>query len=351
MNCLMNQESQRNASVLIIYTGGTIGMAQHPVTGTLAPVKFDRILEEVPELNKLGYRIRSVTFSPPIDSSNVTPAIWERLALTIGRNYSQYDGFVILHGTDTMAYTASALSYMFVNLGKPIILTGSQLPIGTLRTDGKENLITAVEIAAAKKNGQAMVPEVCIYFDFKLFRGNRTLKRDSQNFSAFVSENYPPLATAGVDIRYNAEFIHYPGNKGILKVQTGFDGQVVILKMFPGIDRTIFEAVVAIPGLKGLVLESYGSGNVPTSRWLLNSIRKAIRQNVVVVNVSQCQGGSVQMGQYETSLELLNAGVVSGKDMTTEAAVTKLMFLLGQGLRREEVKGYLEKSLSGEISG
>lgn len=347
---MMHQTSNRIASVLIIYTGGTIGMAQHPVTGTLAPVKFDQILDEVPELNKFGYRIRSVAFNPPIDSSNVTPEIWEKIATTIQRNYSQYDGFVILHGTDTMAYTASALSYLFVNLDKPIILTGSQLPIGTIRTDGKENLITSVEIAAAQKNGQALVPEVSIYFDFKLFRGNRTVKRDSENFSAFVSENYPPLATAGVDIRYNSEFIHYPENRGILKVQTGFDEHVVILKMFPGMGRSVFEPVLEIPGLKGVVLESYGSGNVPTSRWLLSSIRKAIRQNIIVLNVSQCQGGSVQMGQYETSLELLNAGVVSGKDMTTEAAVTKLMFLLGQGLKREEVKSYLAKSLNGEIS-
>lgn len=341
----MNQQP----SVLLIYTGGTIGMAQDPVTGTLAPVRFDQILDEVPELRKFGYRIGSVAFTPPIDSSNMTPAIWEKIALTIQRNYNLYDGFVILHGTDTMAYTASALSYMFVNLSKPIILTGSQLPIGTIRTDGKENLITAVEIAAARKNGEALVPEVCIYFDFNLFRGNRTVKRDAENFSAFVSENYPPLATAGVDIRYNTEFIHYPGNAGILKVQTGFDDNVFILKMFPGIGRKVVESVLGIEGLKGVVLESYGSGNVPTSKWLIQAIRRAIRHNVIVLNVSQCQGGSVQMGQYETSLELLNAGVVSGNDMTTEAAITKLMFLLGQGLSREEVKMYLRRSLCGEI--
>jgi L-asparaginase len=346
----MNNNPPRIASVLIIYTGGTIGMAQHPVTGTLAPIRFDQILEEVPELNKFGYRIRSITFNPPIDSSNVTPEIWEKIAMTIQKNYSQFDGFVILHGTDTMAYTASALSYMFVNLDKPIILTGSQLPIGTIRTDGKENLITAVEIAAAQRNGQALVPEVCIYFDFNLFRGNRSVKRDSENFSAFVSENYPALASAGVDIKYNAEFIHYPENKGILKVQSGFDENVVILKMFPGIGRSVFESILEIPDLKGVILESYGSGNVPTSRWLLSSIRKAIKRNLIILNVSQCQGGSVQMGQYETSVELANAGVVSGKDMTTEAAITKLMFLLGQGLKRDEVKMYLAKSLCGEIS-
>lgn len=347
----MNDMNGSRASVLIIYTGGTIGMAQNPLTGSLAPIRFDQIQEEVPELKKFGYRIKSVPFNPPIDSSNVTPAIWEKIALTIHRNYNRFDGFVILHGTDTMAYTASALSYMFVNLDKPIILTGSQLPIGTLRTDGKENLITAIEIAAAWKDGHAMVPEVCIYFDFKLFRGNRTVKQDSQNFSAFISENYPALATAGVDIRYNSDFIHYPENKGILKVQTGFDGNVAILKMFPGISKEVFESILNIRGLKGVVLESYGSGNVPTTRWLINAIRRAIRKNVIILNVSQCQGGSVQMGQYETSMELLNAGVISGRDMTTEAAVTKLMFLFGQGLSTEEVKIYLNKSLSGEISG
>ena len=343
-------ESERQPSVLIIYTGGTIGMVHHPKTGILAPVKFDNILEEVPELNKFGYQMKAVTFEPPIDSSNMTPTVWIKIALTIQKNYHRFDGFVILHGTDTMAYTASALSYMLENLEKPVILTGSQLPIGILRTDGKENLITAVEIAAARKDGKAIVPEVCIYFDFKLFRGNRTIKRDSQNFSAFASVNYPPLAIAGVTINYQPDQILSPAARGILKVNTRFDENVVILKMFPGISENVFNSILEIPGLRGVVLESYGSGNVPTSKWLLGSIRKAIRKNIIILNVTQCEGGRVDMGKYETSIELLNAGVVSGKDMTTEAAVTKLMFLLGQALKTEEIKYHLNRSLSGEIS-
>lgn len=337
-------------SILIIYTGGTIGMVQRPETGTLAPVKFDQIKKEVPELNKFNYNIQTIIFNPALDSSNVTPKTWIKIATTIIENYEHYDGFVILHGTDTMAYTASALSYMFENLGKPIILTGSQLPIGTLRTDGKENLITAVEIAASKINGYSMVPEVCIYFDFELFRGNRAVKRDADLFSAFISVNYPALAVAGVDIKYRKELINYPDRNKLVKLNKQFDDNVVILKMFPGINRNVFNSIFTLSGLKGIVLETFGAGNVPTASWVTDTVKRAIENDVIVLNVTQCQGGRVLMGQYETSLELLKAGVVSGKDMTTEAAITKLMFLLGQGYSTSQIKMNLNRNLRGEIS-
>jgi L-asparaginase len=279
----------------------------------------------------------------------MTPVIWAQLARTIQKNYTKYDGFVILHGTDTMAYTASALSYMLENLDKAVIMTGSQLPIGVLRTDGKENLITAVQLAAAKKEGHSVVPEVCIYFDSQLFRGNRTTKKDSAQFSAFASYNYPPLAKAGVDIVFNHEKINYPKNKGVLKINTSVDDRVIVLKIFPGMNRTYFEAILQLPDIRGVVLESYGSGNMPTTPWLLNAIKRASRRGVILVNVSQCPGGKVTMGHYETSTELQKAGVISGSDSTVEAAVTKLMFLLGQNLSVEETRYYLQNNLKGEI--
>lgn len=325
-------------------------MVQRPESGSLAPVKFDRILEDVPELTKFGYTIKTTTFNPPLDSSNMHPSVWVKIANTIHKNYNDFDGFVVLHGTDTMAYTASALSYMFDNLDKPVILTGAQLPIGTIRTDGKENLITAVEIAATRQNEKSMVPEVCIYFDFQLFRGNRTVKRNSEQFSAFHSVNYPALAVAGVDIKYNHELIHRTENNGILKVNTNFDDNVAILKIFPGISEKVFTSILDIPGLRGVVMETFGAGNVPTSDWLIQAINKAIRKGIIIVNVTQCEGGRVNMGQYETSMELLNSGVISGKDMTTEAAITKLMFLLGQNIGNAEIKMYLNMALRGEIS-
>jgi L-asparaginase len=346
----MAVKKSRKPSILIIYTGGTIGMVQRPETGTLAPMKFEQILQEVPELNKFNFNIKTEVLNPVIDSSNMNPVVWGKIARRIEKRYNEFDGFVVLHGTDTMSYTASALSFMFENLDKSIVLTGSQLPIGMLRTDGKENLITSVEIAAAQKGEKSVVPEVCIYFDSKLYRGNRTVKRDSELFSAFRSVNYPELAVAGIDIKYSSEFIYHPPNNGILKVNSHFDDNVVILKLFPGISKNVFNFTLNIPGLKGVILETFGSGNVPTDRWLVNAVKRAVKKGIVVLNVTQCEGGRVIMGQYETSLELLNVGVVSGRDMTVEAAITKLMFLLGQGLKTDDVKKYLDISLQGEIS-
>lgn len=337
-------------SILIIYTGGTIGMVQRPEDGSLAPVNFDELSKEIPLLNKFGYNIDSITFDPVLDSSNIDTFFWAKLANIVDANYEKYDGFVILHGTDTMAYTASALSFMFENLDKPVILTGAQLPIGTLRTDGKENLITAVEIAAAKKNGLAVVPEVCIYFDSKLFRGNRTTKIDSQQFRAFDSKNYPALAKAGIEIIYAHEFIHKASKKGEFFVNSQCDTNVLVLKIFPGIQPSILNSLLQINDLKAIVLESYGSGNVPNFDWFSKSIRNAIKKGIIIVNVSQCSGGKVQMGYYKTSVDLQKAGVVSGFDMTTEAAVTKLMYLMGQGLTNNDVKKYLNQNLKGEIT-
>lgn len=324
-----------------MYTGGTIGMVQKTRGGSLSPVKFNQIVDEVPEINRLGCHLEAVTFNPPIDSSDMNPKAWLRLAKIIQQNYNKFDGFVVLHGTDTMAYTASALSYMLENLNKAVVLTGSQLPIGILRTDGKENLITSIEIAAAQSNGLAIVPEVCVYFNNKLYRGNRVIKRHADHFSAFDSVNYPILAKAGVDIKFFHENIYTPKNNALLKVNSDFDEHVIVLKVFPGMNRGIFEQIINIASLKGVILETFGAGNVPTLAWLGQILKKAIKRKVIFVNVTQCQGGTVTMGRYQTSYELVDIGVVSGKDMTTEAAVTKLMFLLAQGLDHDDIKLYL----------
>ncbi len=334
-----------NISILIIYTGGTIGMVKNPKTGSLSPFDFDHILKQVPELNKFGYRLNTITFDPIIDSSNINPAFWIKLVKIIKENYDKYNGFVVLHGTDTMSYTASAVSFMLKNLSKPVIFTGSQLPIGTLRTDGKENLITSVEIAAAQQNSQPLVPEVCIYFENKLYRGNRTIKYNAEYFNAFTSDNYPALAKAGIHIKYNYSVIHYPTVKREFDIYTKLDSNVAVLKIFPGINRNVVASFFNIKDLKAVVLETFGSGNAPTQEWFLDEIEKAIKRRIIILNVTQCSAGSVDMGKYETSLELLNYGVISGYDITTEAAITKLMFLLGQGLNNEEIKKNLNKSI------
>ncbi len=337
-------------SILIIYTGGTIGMITDPKTGSLAPFDFDHIMVQVPELKKFGFKLDSITFEKLMDSSNITPETWIHLAELIEKNYDKYDGFVILHGTDTMAYSASALSFMLENLDKPVIFTGSQLPIGTIRTDGKENFISAVEIAAAQNNGRPEVPEVCIFFENKLYRGNRTTKHNADYFDAFRSYNYPELAKAGINITYNHLAINHPKEKQKLKVYKYMDANIAILKIFPGITPEVLDSYLNIKGLKGLILESYGSGNAPTDEWFTKKITEIINKGIIIINVTQCSAGSVEMGVYETSLGLKDAGVISGKEITTEAAVTKMMFLLGQKYSKEKIIDCLSKSIRGEIN-
>lgn len=341
---------KRETNILIIYTGGTIGMVNDPVTGSLVPIDFEHISDQVPELQRFGYRLNSVTFEPVVDSSNIAPGTWIRIAETIEKQYNKYDGFVVLHGTDTMAYSASALSFMLQNLRKPVIFTGAQLPIGVLRTDGKENLITAVEIAAAKKDGLPVVPEVCIYFENKLMRGCRTTKYSAENFDAFSSPNYPPLAEAGLHIKYNYSAIHYPVDEKDLTVRKFFNNDVAILKLFPGISQKLVRSIVSIEGLKGLIIETYGSGNAPTYPWFLEELKQFLNNGGIIFNVTQCHGGSVEMGLYETSRELLKSGVTSGRDITSEASITKLMHLIGNNDKREKIVELLNISLSGEIS-
>lgn len=337
-------------AILLIYTGGTIGMIENPVTGALESFNFHHLLSLVPELRRFNYRIDTYSFNPPIDSSDMEPAHWARLVHIIQESYDRYDGFVILHGTDTMAYTASALSFMLEHLSKPVILTGSQVPIGMLRTDGKENLITAIEIAASRDEaGYPMVPEVCIYFERDLMRGNRTTKISAEKFNAFKSYNYPCLAHSGIDIKYIPSRIRRPDGLP-LKPHYLFDTNVVVLTLFPGIQQRLITAVFHTPGIKAIVMKTFGSGNAPQKQWLINLIREAVDAGIVVVNITQCQSGSVEMDRYETGRQLLEAGVVGGYDSTPECALTKLMFLLGHQLPYEEVCRLMNTDLAGEIT-
>ena len=343
----MNREG---ISILIIYTGGTIGMKQNPETGALTPFNFNQIEIEVPELKKFHYKLDTLSFTPLVDSSDISPEFWIKLAVTIKENYKKYDGFVILHGTDTMSFTASALSFMLQNLDKPVILTGSQLPIGMLRTDGKENLISAIEIAAASRNGQPLVPEVCIFFENRLFRGNRTTKHNAEHFNAFRSDNYPYLAEAGISIKYNFAYIHYPTNKRDLIIHTNLDNSIGVLKLFPGISPQFVDSVLNTQNIKAVILETFGSGNAPSQPWFLDGIKRAVEKGIVILNVTQCPAGSVDMDKYDNGLILKKAGVISGYDITFEAAVAKLMLLLGKKLSSEAIKQEIVISMSGEIS-
>ena len=338
-------------SVLLIYTGGTIGMIENPETGALEAFNFDQLQENVPELKRFNYRISSYQFNPPIDSSDMEPALWAKLVKIIDYNYDNFDGFVILHGTDTMAYTASALSFMLENLNKPVILTGSQLPIGVLRTDGKENLITSIEIAAAKHpDGTAVVPEVCIFFENHLLRGNRTTKINAENFNAFRSYNYPALASAGIHIKYEYDKIKKADPNARMHPHYVFDTNVMILTIFPGIQESLVKNALNTPGIKAVVLKTYGSGNAPQKEWFIKLLKEATQRGVVIVNISQCQTGMVEMGRYETGLHLLDAGVISGYDATVESVLTKLMFLLGHDLSPKEVRNEMGRSIAGEFT-
>ena len=338
--------------ILLLYTGGTIGMKQDPVTLALKPFNFNQILEEVPELKKFGCEIDTYSFDPLIDSSDMQPEFWVRLAMMIQENYSKYDGFVVLHGTDTMSYTASALSFMFENLAKPVVLTGSQLPIGMLRTDGKENLISSIEIASsADENGNPVVPEVCIYFDAHLYRGNRTTKYNAENFRAFRSANFPVLADVGIHIKFNPNNILVPDSfSEPLEISTALDTRVAVLRIFPGITPEVMDAILGMEGLRGVVLETFGSGNAPTAEWFVERIKNAVRRGLLVLNVTQCQAGKVDMDAYATGIALKNEGVISGYDSTIEAAITKMFYVLGQTDDLSEAKMLLNSNLRGEIS-
>jgi len=341
---------QEKPNILIIYTGGTIGMVNDPKTGQLISFDFKHMYKYIPELERLQVNLTTISFDSPIDSSEINPIYWKQIAEILDENYAKYDGFVILHGSDTMAYTSSALSFMFQNTQKPIILTGSQLPIGTIRTDGKENLITAIEIAAAKdENNESRIKEVAVYFEYSLYRGNRCSKVSANQFEAFLSPNYTKLAVAGVDIEYNTEklFKHKEANYSLF---TEFDNRVALLKIFPGFPADVYSALFDINKVKGIVLETFGAGNAPGDKIFRKLITDYTNDGGIILNTTQCYSGSVQQGKYETSSFFDTVGVISGKDMTTEAAITKLMYVLGSEKNLEKAKNKLSQSIQGEVS-
>lgn len=344
LECNMQQRT-----ILIIYTGGTIGMVEDPETGALKACDFEGLISHAPELKRIFCTVDVNSFNP-IDSSDMNADVWVRIAKTIEFNYDKYDGFVVLHGTDTMSYSASALSYLLENLQKPVVFTGSQLPIGSTRTDAKENLITAVEIAATYEDDLPLVPEVSLLFEDQLYRGNRTHKTNAEHFDAFHSFNYPALANVGVRVKFQKKQIEYPTESLPLIVRDGMDNRVAALKLFPGIREEVVRAMINIPDLQALVLETYGAGNAPTAPWFLEAISEGIKKGLIIANVSQCQGGGVDQGRYEASRGLKELGVISAADITFEAAITKLMYLLTYVKDKEELKVHFSRPLRGELS-
>ncbi len=335
--------------ILLIYTGGTIGMIKDFETGTLKAFDFDQLLQSIPELKLLDCKIHTVSFEEPIDSSNMHPDYWIQICDFIEEGYSSYDGFVVLHGSDTMSYSSSALSFMLEHLDKPVIFTGSQLPIGDLRTDAKENLITAIQIAALQENNKPLIREVCLYFEYKLYRANRTTKVSAEQFEAFDSPNYPPLVESGVHLSVNREAL-LPHESASLIVRKNLETHILLIKLFPGITEAVLSCMLQSKGIKGVILETFGAGNASQETWFIELLRKTIDSGVPIVNITQCNGGSVQMGNYETSVALASIGLINGKDMTTEVALVKMMYLLGQDLDAKTFKTIFETSLRGEMA-
>lgn len=341
---------QIKPNILLIYTGGTIGMVRDPKSNALKAFNFKNLLDKVPELQQLSCNINTVSFDKPIDSSNMNPGYWINLAEIIETNYKAYEGFVVLHGSDTMSYTASALSFMLENLAKPVIFTGSQLPVGDLRTDAKENLITSIQLASLEKNNKPVIAEVCLYFEYKLYRGNRTTKVNAENFEAFTSPNYPELAESGVHLKVNHAYLLKPNLNKPLEVNKVIDTNIALIKLFPGISKAVIESILNTKGLKAVVMETFGAGNCTTERWFTDLLENAISRGIYIINITQCISGTINMGQYETSNQLKEIGVISGKDMTTESAICKLMLSLGRIKTSKKFKQHYEKALCGELS-